>query len=126
MTKQMICTMALMAAAGTAVTADSGVTRKLFERMDVPAGHEAIMGAAELSAGTSIGRHSHHGVEFGYIAEGEVDLMIDGNQPLRLKTGDFYKIDAGKIHDARSINGAAKAVATWIVQKGKPLSEPAQ
>lgn len=49
----------LVAAASTVLAADSGVTRKLFDRMDVPAGYEAVVGSAELPAGASIGRHSH-------------------------------------------------------------------
>lgn len=52
--------------------------------------------------------------------------MIEGKEPLRLKTGDFYKVEARTLHDARSVGGPAKAVATWVVERGKPLSEPAK
>ncbi len=117
---------AAMMAAGAALAADGGVTRKLFDRMDVPAGYETVVGAAEMPPGAAIGRHIHHGVEFGYVAEGEVEFTVDGEKPYRLKAGGFYKIDAGKVHDARSVGGPAKAVATWVVEKGKPLAEPAK
>lgn len=113
-------------AASAALAADGGVTRKIFDRMDVPAGYETVVGSADLPAGVSIGRHTHHGVEFGYVAEGEVEFTVDGEKPYRLKAGGFYRIDAGKVHDARGIGAPAKAVATWVVEKGKPLAEPAK
>ncbi|MBX7200114.1 MAG: cupin domain-containing protein [Rhodospirillaceae bacterium] len=113
-------------AAGGALAAGGGVTRKLFDRMDVPAGYETVVGSAELPAGASIGRHTHHGVEFGYVAEGAVEFTIDGEKPYRQKAGDFYRIDAGKVHDAKSIGAPAKVIAIWVVEKGKPLAEPAR
>jgi quercetin dioxygenase-like cupin family protein len=116
----------LTIAAGTALAADGGVARKIFDRMDVPAGYEAVVGSAELPAGMAIGRHTHHGVEFGYVAEGEAEFTVEGQAPYRLKAGGFFKIDAGKIHDARSVGGPAKVVATWVIEKGKPLAEPAK
>ena len=116
----------VMIAAGGALAADSGVTRKIFDRMDVPAGYEAVIGSAEMPPGAALGRHTHHGVEFGYVVEGEVEFTVEGEKPYRLKAGGFYKIDAGKIHDAHSIGGSAKAVATWVIEKGQPLAEPAK
>jgi quercetin dioxygenase-like cupin family protein len=121
-----ICVGLLSVAAGAALAADSGVTRTLFDRMDVPAGYETVVGSAALAAGASIGRHTHHGVEFGYVAEGEVEFFVEGKEPFRLKAGSFYKIEAGKVHDARAVGAPAKAVATWVIEKGKPLSEPAK
>lgn len=121
-----ICAVLAAAAAGGALAADGGVTRKIYDRMDVPAGYETVVGSAEMPAGANIGRHTHHGVEFGYVAEGEVEFTVEGQPPYRLKAGGFYKIDAGKAHDARSIGAPAKAVATWVIEKGKPLAEPAK
>ena len=36
-----------------------------------------------------------------------------------------YFIPAGKIHDARAQGGAVKVLATYVVEKGKPLATPA-
>jgi quercetin dioxygenase-like cupin family protein len=114
-------------AAGAALAADSGVARTVFGRMDVPAGYETVVGSAELPPGTSIGRHSHHGTEFGYVASGEVEFVVEGQPPYRLKAGGFYKIDAGKIHDVHNIGAdPVKAIATWVIEKGKPLADPAK
>src|SRR5262245_20409818 len=108
---RLVC-VAMLSLASIALAADAGVQRKLFDRMDVPAGYETVVGSAELPAGVSIGRHTHHGVEFGYIAAGELEFTIEGKEPFRLKAGNFYKIEAGKIHDARAIGAPATAVAT--------------
>ena len=32
---------------------------------------------------------------------------------------------AGAVHDARSAGGGAKVIATYVVEKGKPLASPA-
>lgn len=112
--------------ASGALAADAAVERKIFDRMDVPAGHETVVGSAELPPGVMLGAHTHNGVEFGYVAEGEVEFMIGGKEPYRVKAGGFYKIDAGSVHDARAVGGPAKVVATWVVEKGKPFSAPAK
>jgi quercetin dioxygenase-like cupin family protein len=117
----------VLVAAGAALAADSGVTRSIYSRMDVPAGYETVVGSADLPPAMAIGRHTHHGTEFGYIAVGEVEFTVEGQAPYKLKAGSFYKIDAGKIHDVRNIGAdPAKAVATWVIEKGKPLAEPAK
>jgi quercetin dioxygenase-like cupin family protein len=116
----------VLLAVGAALAADSGVSRTVFGRMDVPAGYETVVGSADLPPGASIGRHSHHGTEFGYVASGEVEFAVEGQPPYRLKAGGFYKINAGKIHDVHNIGAdPVKAVATWVIEKGKPLAEPA-
>ena len=107
---------------------DGGIKRMIMQRIDVPNTHyECISGMAELPPGMSIGRHTHSGVEVGFITEGFLELIIDGENPVQLAAGDSYSIPAGKVHDARSIGEtAAVAMATWVVEKGKPLSQPAE
>ena len=47
---------------------------------------------------------------------------MDGKPPVTLEAGDVLFIPAGTIHSARNI-GAGRGVelATYIVEKGKPL-----
>ena len=112
---------------GVAFAQDAEVKRMILERIDVPGTqYECISGMAELPPGMSIGRHTHSGVEVGYIAAGSIELLVDGEEARHLKAGDSYTIPAGTAHNARSIGSAsAKAMATWVVEKGKPLSQPA-
>lgn len=123
---QISATIFLLSVAGAALAADATVQRKIFDRVDAPVGSETVLGSAELPPGASLGFHTHNGVEFGYVAEGEVEFLVRGRDSYRVKAGGFYKIEAGAIHDAHSVGGPAKVVATWVVEKGKPLATPAK
>ncbi len=111
-----------LAAAGQA----PGIKRALLQRIDVPDNRETILGVAEIPAGGAAGRHTHFGVEVGYVLAGSTSLEIEGEPPRLLNAGDSYVIPAGKIHDAKVVgNEPAKVVATYVVEKGKPLATPA-
>ena len=50
------------------------------------------------------------------------DLSVAGKPPVTLKVGDVLFIPAGTIHSARNVGtGRAAELATYIVEKGKPL-----
>ncbi len=111
-----------------AVTAqDSGIKRAILDRMDVPPGYEVVLGSAEGPPGATLPAHTHHGTEFGIVLEGEPEIAVDGEAARAMKKGDFYRIDAGKVHRGRMAgSGPAKIFAVWVVEKGKPLAEPAK
>lgn len=120
------CLAALLGATVTVAQAP-GIKRTLLQKTDVGQGMEAILGLAEIAPGQSTGRHTHFGVETGYVIEGNGTLEIEGQAPIMLKPGDSYTIPAGKVHDAKALGpGASKVLATYIVEKGKPLATPAQ
>jgi len=61
------------------------------------------------------------------VLEGELELVIDGKPPLKLKAGDSYQIPAGTVHDARaSGDKPMKVLGVYIITKGKPLAEAAK
>jgi quercetin dioxygenase-like cupin family protein len=86
------------------------------------------MGTAEIAPGAAAGRHIHHGEEFGYVLDGSATLEVEGKAPQELKAGMAYHIDREKAHDAQvaASGGPAKVLAVYIVDKGKPLAEPAK
>ena len=103
------------------------IKRTPLQKADVPAGsYEVITGTAEIAPNTNIGRHSHPGIETGYVLEGELTLLVEGQPPLRLKPGESYKLPERAIHDARSGDKPAKVLAVYIVEKGKPLATAAE
>jgi quercetin dioxygenase-like cupin family protein len=118
---------ALALAVSVALAQGQGIKRNLLQRVDI-VGHEpkeCVLGSAELAPGASIGKHFHHGFEVGTVIEGEGDLMIEGEPTRHLKPGDSYQVEARKPHDARNPGSVPfKIVATWVVEKGKPLAEP--
>ncbi|MGC3982952.1 MAG: cupin domain-containing protein [Steroidobacteraceae bacterium] len=108
--------------------AQSGIQRNLLQRIDVPqnAAYEALMATAEIPAGSTAGRHTHPGTEMSYVLSGEVSLEVSGQTPRTLKAGDSFIVPTGSAHDARVIGtSAAKVLAVYVVEKGKPLSTAA-
>lgn len=117
--------LAVVFAADAAAQAPA-IKRTLLQRIDVGDNREAILGLAEISPGAAAGRHTHFGVEFGYVVEGSASLEVEGEMPKLLKAGDSYMIPAGKVHDAKTVGDKpVKVLATYVVEKGKPLSTPA-
>ncbi|MGY4311626.1 quercetin dioxygenase-like cupin family protein [Bradyrhizobium sp. JR3.5] len=83
-------TVVAFAGAGAALAQQSGIKRTPLRKVDFPAGYNTVTAIAEVSAGGASGRHSHPGAETGYVLEGEVELVIDGKPPLKLKAGGSY------------------------------------
>ena len=116
-------TIAAFAVAGSASA--QGIKRTPLQKIDFPEGYTTVTAIAEVPAGGAAGRHSHPGIETGYVMEGELTLEIDGQPPKVLKAGDSYQIPAGAIHDAKAIDKPFKVLAIYIVDKNKPLATPA-
>jgi quercetin dioxygenase-like cupin family protein len=103
------------------------IKRIPLQKFDVPGTNmETVIGIAEVVANASIGRHTHPGVESGYVLDGEMVLMIAGQPDRTLKAGESYQIPAGAVHDGKSGPNGAKVIATYVVEKGKPFASPAQ
>ena len=114
------------ACAGAALAQQGGIKRTPLQKAEFPDGFVSISGIAEIPAGGAAGRHSHPGVELGYIIEGEGDLILDGKPSQHLKAGDSYQIPAGTIHAAKvSGDKPLKVLTVYVVDKSKPLATPA-
>ena len=117
----------LVAAASPAAAQNSGpIKRTPLQTFEVPGTkYQTVIGLAEIAPSVSIGRHTHPGVESGYLLEGEAVLIVEGEPDRLLKPGQSYVIGAGQPHDARSGPAGAKLIATYVVEAGKPLATPA-
>jgi len=83
---------------------------------------EVVQTIVELEPGTTAPRHTHPGEEIIYVLEGTWEYTVEGKPPVTLKAGDVLFIPAGTIHSARNVGaGRAAELATYIVEKGKPL-----
>lgn len=108
-----------------AIAQQSGIKRTELQRHDLSVpGREAIQVRIDFEKGTAFGQHKHPGEEVIYVLDGVFKYSIEGQSPVILKAGDVLFIPAGTVHAARNI-GKSKAVelATYIVEKGKPLLE---
>ena len=102
------------------------IKRTPLQKFDVPGtSYETVIGMAEIVPNAMIGRHTHPGPESGYMLEGEMVLMVQGQPDKTVKAGESYQIPAGAVHDGKSGPQGAKVIATYVVEKGKPLATPA-
>jgi quercetin dioxygenase-like cupin family protein len=109
-----------------AATTSPTIKRIPLQKFDVPgANYETVIGIAEIVPNVNIGRHTHPGPESGYMMDGEMTLLVDGQPPKEIKKGDSYQIPPGAIHDARTGAAGARLIVTYVVEKGKPLATPA-
>ena len=54
-----------------------------------------------------------------------LDYQIEDRPPVTLKAGDVLFIPAGAVHAARNVGSVKGAeLATYLVEKGKPLVVP--
>jgi quercetin dioxygenase-like cupin family protein len=100
-----------------------GVTRNDLQRHDLSTpGREAIQTIVAIAPGVTAPRHSHPGEEIIYVLEGLLEYQLDGQTPVTLKAGDVLFIPAGVVHSAKNVGtGRGAEIATYIVEKGKPL-----
>jgi quercetin dioxygenase-like cupin family protein len=100
-----------------------GVTRTDLLRRDLSvSGREVIQVRVDFAPGVAFPPHSHPGEEIAYVIEGLLEYQFEGKPPVTLKAGEALFIPAGTIHSAKNVgNGNAAELATYVVEKGKPL-----
>ena len=104
-------------------SAQQGITRTDLMRHDLSApGREVNQVLVEFAPGVAFPRHSHPGEELVYVVEGLLEYALEGRPPVTLKAGDVLFIPHGTPHTAKNV-GTVKAaeLATYIVEKGKPV-----
>ena len=118
---------AALAVAGGLFAQANGLTRTLVGRADVSIpGKEAVVARVELAPGALAARHTHPGDEISYVAEGQVELLIDGQPPRVVKAGESFVVPAGTVHAAHNATDATvRLIGVYVLEKGKPLATPA-
>jgi quercetin dioxygenase-like cupin family protein len=108
---------------GSAEAQQPGTKRTELQRHDLSiGGHEAIQARIEIKPGVIFPRHKHPGEEIIYVLKGSIEYQVEGQTPVTLKAGDVLFIPAGTIHSAKNVGkNDAVELATYIVEKGKPL-----
>ncbi len=119
--------LAALAVAGGLFAQANGLTRTVVGRADVSVpGREAIVARVELAPGAMAARHTHPGDEISYVAEGQVELLIDGQPPRIVKAGESFVVPAGTVHAAHNATEATtRLIGVYVLEKGKPLATPA-
>jgi quercetin dioxygenase-like cupin family protein len=125
-TRMMVLAMLIAGSGLTALVTNAqqpGITRSDIVRHDLGvAGREVIQVRVDFAQRMAFGRHSHPGAEVAYVLEGTLEYQFEGESPVTLKAGEALFIPAGTIHAAKNVGtGNAAELATYIVEKGKPL-----
>ena len=101
-----------------------GIKRTDLMRNDLSApGREVIQVLVEFAPGVAFPRHSHPGgEELVYVVEGSLEYALEGRAPVTLRAGEVLFIPAGTPHAVRNVGSSnAAEIATYIVEKGKPV-----
>jgi quercetin dioxygenase-like cupin family protein len=96
-------------------------TDLLRHDLSVP-GREVVQVRVDFAPGVAFPLHSHPGEEIAFVIEGLLEYQLEGKPPVTLRPGEALFIPAGAIHSAKNVGtGNAAELATYIVEKGKPL-----
>jgi len=106
----------------------SGLTRTDLQRHDLGTpGREAIQVRVDFAPGAVATAHTHPGEEIIYVLAGTLEYQLADQPPVTLKAGGELFVPAGVVHRARNAGaGTASELATYVVEKGKPLVVPAR
>ena len=118
---------ALLALSGILLSQTPGIKRTFIQQQDISVpGREVRVARVEVSAGMFAGRHTHPGEEISYVTDGEMEVLVEGKPPLKVKAGESFVIPSGAKHDAHNTGTATlKLVGVYVVEKDKPFATPA-
>ena len=100
-----------------------GLWRTDLQRQDLSVpGREVIQSRVDIGPEAPLVKHTHPGEEIIYILEGSLEYQIEGQPPKTFNAGEALTVPAGVIHAVRNAgSGNAAELATYVVEKGKPL-----
>ena len=112
---------------GTAASrAQDGLKRTDIQTHDLSApGREVVQQMVELQPGVVVAKHTHPGEEISVVLEGELVFQMAGRPDVTVKAGQPFFVPSGVVHGVKA-SSTTKLLATYVVEKGKPLRTAAQ
>jgi quercetin dioxygenase-like cupin family protein len=100
-----------------------GLWRTDLQQQDLSVpGREMVQSRVDIGPEAPLVKHTHPGEEIIYVLEGSLEYQIEGQPPKTFHAGDALTVPAGVIHAVRNVgSGNAAELATYVVEKGKPL-----
>ena len=100
-----------------------GIKRTDLQQHDLSVpGREVIQNRVDIGPEAPFVKHKHPGEEIIYVLEGSLEYQVEGEPPTTLNAGDVLFVPAETIHAVRNVgSGNAAELATYVVEKGKPL-----
>jgi quercetin dioxygenase-like cupin family protein len=85
-------------------------------------GQEVVQNRVDIGPEAPAVRHKHPGEEIIYVLEGSLEYQVEGRPPTTVEAGEVFFVPAEAIHAVRNVGtGNAVELATYVVEKGKPL-----
>jgi len=118
--------LAAVLGAGVLYAQAPGLKRTELQDRDLSIpGKHVVQARVEFEPGAGVGRHTHPGEEISVVLEGSLLLEVDGQPPRTIKAGEAFLVPAGTIHAGRNPGpGKGVVLATYVVDKGKPVATP--
>ena len=115
-------------AARAVVAQQPAVERKVLLQQDVTIpNYQNVLVAVTIPVGGREGRHTHPGTAIVHVMEGALTLDHDGRPSTTYQAGETFYVDAGKVHEGINKGSApVRAIASFVVEKGKPLTTQAK
>jgi quercetin dioxygenase-like cupin family protein len=100
-----------------------GIRRTDLQQHDVSVpGREIIQNRVDISPDAPFVKHKHPGEEIIYVLEGSLEYQVEGKPPTTVEVGEVFFVPAETIHAVKNVGTAnAAELATYVVEKGKPL-----
>jgi quercetin dioxygenase-like cupin family protein len=100
-----------------------GTRRIDLQRHDLSApGREVVQVRVEFDPGYVSPKHTHPGEEIIYVLEGTLEYHVDGKPTAIYKPGEVLMVPTGTVHWVKNVGtGNGAELATYVVEKGKPL-----
>ena len=102
----------------------AGTARVDLQRHDLSIpGREVLQVLVSFAPGSSFPRHKHPGEEIIYVTQGTLEYEVAGKW-VTVKAGEVLFVPKGVVHAARNTGKEPAAeLATYVLEKGKPLTE---
>ena len=81
-----------------------------------------VQARVDFAPGYEFPRHTHFGEEIIYVTQGTIEYEVAG-KPVTVRAGEVLFIPYGVVHAAKNKGeGPAAELATYVLEKGKPLT----
>jgi quercetin dioxygenase-like cupin family protein len=100
-----------------------GIERADLQQHDlgIP-GRQVVQNRVDISPEAPAFKHKHPGEEIIYVLEGSLEYQVEGEPPTTLNADEVFFVSAETIHAVKNVGTAnAAELATYVVEKGKPL-----
>jgi quercetin dioxygenase-like cupin family protein len=87
---------------------------------------EFLMLSIEWPIGAATPRHTHLGDEYGVVLEGAYMVKQGSEDWKTYSAGQSWHVPAGVVHESKNDTRGTKTINSFIVEKDKPLINPAQ